>query len=170
MPQCRLALATRHRSSPVQRRRATDQVRRCQLTGSREVTLKKLGLGVETARRIALDATIGLAVFMVFAFGVTLDRTGGVGTFHNVPHLITVRANAIEQSTGRTFSRAIINPSNTPGHPAVDMAFARTDQTTAIVLLALMFSAVFAFNLAFYRHLRAAYAAKRRSRLHRLNR
>ena len=140
--------------------------------------MKKFGFKVGFARRVALDVFFGMGIFLVLAFSVTLDRTGGAGAFKDIPQITPARASASEIYGNRIepparyldqpeASSRNVNSSIHASHAGVDMAFARTDQSTALFLLGLIFSAVFAFNLAFFRHLRAVYAQSRRKRVFR---
>ena len=109
--------------------------------------MKDFDSRIALVRRAAIDACVGLAIFVVLAFGVTLDRTGGVAAFHNVPQFVPAQANAIEfksDAASGAYQRgprddaasvATVVGHVSATHQGVDMAFARTDQTTAIVLL-----------------------------------
>ena len=133
--------------------------------------------GTRLVRRAIIDAVIGFAVFVGLAFSVSIDRTGGVGEFTDIGQFVSSRANAAEigspvnRSIGRNVvivegnntHRTNIVRKDTPG--ANDgIAFARINQTSAMVLLGLIFSTVIAFKLAFLRHLRAVYGASSRRR------
>lgn len=82
--------------------------------------------------RTAIDAAVGLAMFIVFA----LFAGGGV-------------SNAAQTAWA------------SPAHAAspVMQSLAGSDGQTAFYLLAAVFTALVAFNLAFFRHLRRVHAA-----------
>ncbi len=136
--------------------------------------LRKFGFRIGKARRVALDFTMGLTVFLVLAFSVTLDQTGRAGAFQNLP-LFVPGAHASEYDLKNMMAEGYgphlqhtssvhVNSQKHASKLGLGMAFARTDQGTAIFLLGLIFSAVFAFNMAFYRHLRAVYTPSKHQR------
>ena len=116
-------------------------------------------------RRAAADAILGLTLFVVFAIGLL-----GAPNFSDFT--TSGQAKAAEMARVAAFT----GPISTVGkveHDAIRPAIlvsARTatsagpgpSRMTAIGLLAGVFAVLFAFNLAFFRHLRRVYAAPAR--------
>lgn len=121
-----------------------------------------------TVRRTALDVGIGLAIFTLLAFAISFDKSAV-----NPPafsDLLSISANAAELTTATDKTDALaeaayIVKAAVPVPPtASDGVFRNTTGATAMTLMAAIFSLLFAFNVAFFRHLRSQYAAKARFR------
>lgn len=115
-------------------------------------------------RRIATDAAFGLAVYMVLAIGLlgapSLDG-GSWGTNAHAGQAVRVEAfTGPMAETGSNVTFSLQSQLLTPG-----VASAPTPaQMGTLVGLGAVFAALFAFNLAFFRHLRRVYVAPRRRR------
>lgn len=119
----------------------------------------------KTLRRAALDAGIGLTLFLSLAFG--LLEASDFGFTGSNP----AEAAEISRIAASTDLSTFISP--------VELAAAKqpisSDQTSlaaapdrgAVFLLAAVFAALFSFNLAFFRHLRRVYAKPRHTRVQR---
>lgn len=133
-----------------------------------EVIVGRLASRFELAQRAAIDFGIGALVFAVLAFGMSVDRTGNSGAFLSVSQFAPPYAHAsdyrpAQNAAGIGSDRAALNTraQATASHISSQTVFARTDQSAALVFLAIIFSTVFAFNLAFFRHLRVVYGSRR---------
>jgi hypothetical protein len=118
-------------------------------------------------RRAATDAILGLFLFVAFAFGLLgAPRLSEITT--------SGQANAAEMARIAAFTGPIAasSPVETAATRPAILVSARADfmadpgpsRTTAILLLAGVFAVLFAFNLAFFRHLRRAYTPPVQSR------
>jgi len=101
-------------------------------------------------RRGFADFAMALALFWAVALYVSGD--------HNRAH--AVAAPRIGKETIQ--NAAIPRPASWQG-PVVPRARADIDRQQALALLSVAFAAIVALNLAFWRHLRRAYASPRRS-------
>jgi hypothetical protein len=112
-------------------------------------------------RRAAADVVLGLALFLAFAFGLIGARLDDAS--HG-------QANAAELARVAAFTGPMGAKSATvtvAAKPAILLTTgtpAASGQTSAMLLLAAVFAVLFAFNLAFFRHLRRVYAAPGRRR------
>jgi hypothetical protein len=106
--------------------------------------------------RTAFDAGAGLAVFLL----VALVAGAGVGNADvssraSAPYAVgTISADMPAQGSAAAQPELADAPAPTSG-----TSFVETNRGTAFFVLAAVFSALVAFNLAFFRHLRRVYAA-----------
>jgi len=118
-----------------------------------------------TIRRSALDAGIGLAIFLALAAAITFEKSSVAPP--QFSDLISMSANAAEfaqapGNEGVAEKAAGIVKSAVPIPPSpADGVFRNTTGTTAMALMAGIFSLLFAFNVAFFRHLRQHYSTSR---------
>jgi hypothetical protein len=117
-------------------------------------------------RRAAADAVLGLTLFVAFAFGLM-----GAPNLSDLTH--STQATAAEMAKVAAFTGPLATESQFEKaaiRPAIlvtvkpDIAAATVNQPAAFSLLAAVFAALFAFNLAFFRHLRRVYAVPARPR------
>jgi hypothetical protein len=98
--------------------------------------------------RTTIDAAAGLALFIVFAVLASGGASyGGSPPFDGVPSL---GAAGDVWANGPAAAKALMQVAPQPPDPA---------NQASLYLLAAVFSALVAFNLAFFRHLRRVYAA-----------
>ncbi len=105
------------------------------------------------------DAAAGLAAFVVLVALVYPDGAAAIAIGSSDKSVIssgvqpTIKADAAHPPHATTVKAA----AHLPHRPSLTM-FQRTDKQTALILMAAVFSALVAFNLAFFRHLRRLYA------------
>lgn len=113
-------------------------------------------------RRAAADAVLGLSLFLAFAFGLLGSPS--------LTDFTSSQASAAEMARVAAFTGPLVHATaaeTAAAKPAI-LVSARADllsgpgRTTAVLLLAGVFTILFAFNLAFFRHLRQVYASPRR--------
>jgi hypothetical protein len=104
--------------------------------------------------RTAFDAAAGLVVFFLIALlaGASAGSADGLARFDNPLPLGDDRPVPAVAASG--VQTAVPLPPS-----GVSKLLAGPDRGTALYLLAAVFSALVAFNLAFFRHLRRVYAA-----------
>jgi hypothetical protein len=104
--------------------------------------------------RTAFDAAAGLAVFFLVALlaGASPGSADGLARFGS-PLPLSADGPAAAAAASRAQTAPPLPPSG------VSKLLAGPDRGTAFYLLAAVFSALVAFNLAFFRHLRRVYAA-----------
>lgn len=115
-------------------------------------------------RRFAADVIAGLALFVFIVSVATPERSAAAP--------LTADIVALSATAGEATSDLVRDPTATAASvaaiavPAIHGAgtFPQPDQRLALILLAAVFSAMAAFNLAFFRHLRQVGAATPRSR------
>ena len=111
-------------------------------------------------RRAAVDVTIGLGVFIAFA--------GVISGIPSLSDLVSVPAEAGELAKAAahsvTLSSPVVIETKVAAAPSfmVEASAKEPGRALALMLLAGVFTALFAFNLAFFRHLSRAYASPRR--------
>lgn len=118
-----------------------------------------------TVLRTGGDALIGLVLFLTFALAISAyDRTSNAT--HRLTDILSVSSNAGDllkfslQDSPLIAAAVVATAVPAPrSNPAVTLP--RTPRHTAFLLLAGIFSALVAFNLAFFRHLRREYASPR---------
>jgi hypothetical protein len=105
-------------------------------------------------RRGALDFVLALALFWTVAFAVSLNHSRAFA----VPLPPVSNGSILRDVAG-------LNPVNFHAPGSSSLYLAQEDpgrQSRALALLSLAFAGLVAFNLAFWRHLRRAYASPRR--------
>lgn len=118
-----------------------------------------------TVLRTARDALIGLVLFLTFALAISAyDRTS-VAT-HRLTDILAVSSNAgdllkFSLQDSPLIAAAVVATAVPAPRSGASVALPRTSRHTAFLLLAGIFSALVAFNLAFFRHLRREYASPR---------
>lgn len=115
--------------------------------------------------RTVVDALIGLVLFLTFAFAIgAYERTSAAK--HHLGDILAVSSSAgdlLKFSLGDSplIAAAVVATAVPVPHSGAENALRHTPRQTAFVLLASIFSALVAFNLAFFRHLRREYASPR---------
>ncbi len=109
------------------------------------------------AGRFLADGLIGLALFLLIAgaVGGDYDARADVRLMSDVPTQATVTVVDVGDPEGSP--RDVLGDVLALASPALRLE----RQQTALAMLALAFSALFALNLGFWRHLRRAYAIRR---------
>ena len=116
--------------------------------------------------RTAADALIGLILFVAFALAIGAYERTSAAT-HRLGGLLSVSSSAgdllkFSLDDSPLIAAAVVATAvPVPHRSAVSRLRHTTQQDGAIVLLAGIFSALVAFNLAFFRHLRREYASPR---------
>jgi hypothetical protein len=115
--------------------------------------------------RTAADVTLGLILFVIFALAVGAFQRTHVAT-HRLGGLLSVSSSAgdllkfsIDDSP--LIAAAVVATAVPVPHDGVPSLPRQTPREAAFLLLAGIFSALVAFNLAFFRHLRREYASPR---------
>jgi len=114
--------------------------------------------------RTVADALIGLMLFLAFAFAVgTYERTSTAT--HHLGDILAVSSSAgdllkFSLDDSPLIAAAVVATAVPVTHSGAS-GLPRTPKHLAIVLLAGIFSALVALNLAFFRHLRREYASPR---------
>ncbi|MGQ0671921.1 MAG: hypothetical protein ACT4N2_03445 [Hyphomicrobium sp.] len=113
--------------------------------------------------RVAADAGLGLVLFVAFAIGLL-----GAPSFSDM--LTGGQARAADLARVAAFTGPTLPSAIEPAavRPAILISTrgglqAQSSSTSAIALLAGVFAVLFAFNLAFFRHLRRVYVTPRRA-------
>lgn len=116
------------------------------------------------ARRAVFDALIGFAAFIFLSALAFEDRSQA-----GVAQLLTQPVAGSHEAVGGPgdFVRTGAPASElTLRNSGEGLIFRQTDRLMALIILGTVFSLLVAFNLAFFRHLRRAYAPRRRRRQH----
>jgi len=118
-----------------------------------------------TILRTAGDAFIGLVLFMTFALAISAYERTSVAT-HRLGDILAVSSSAGELLTfslddSPLIAAAVVATAVPVPHSGTAGRLPRTTGPAAFLLLAGVFSALVAFNLAFFRHLRREYASPR---------
>lgn len=113
--------------------------------------------------RLAVDAATGLVIFLLVA-GALSGALQGLPLLSN---LYAGEAQAAHIATGNAVAdlkaaapQVVVPRAMITGYPG--QVFRGTDRTTAYVVLGLVFTLLFAANVALYRHLRSQYSTPRR--------
>ncbi len=112
--------------------------------------------------RTSVDFCIGLIVFAAFALAMN-SGTGSTSP-SQFNDLLSISANAAELTAAPDNRKAVMEAaqmvkSAVPVPPSsADSVFRNTTGPNAMWMLGLVFAMLFAFNLAFFRHLRMQYA------------
>jgi hypothetical protein len=115
--------------------------------------------------RTVADALIGLVLFLIFAFAVgTYDHTSSAT--QRLGGILSVSSNAgdllkFSLDNSPLIAAAVVATAVPVPHSGAVSVVRRTTRQTAFMLLASIFSALVALNLAFFRHLRREYASPR---------
>ena len=114
--------------------------------------------------RTAVDALIGLALFLMFAFAIGSYGKSSVAK-HRLGDILAVSSSAgdllkFSLDDSPLIAVALVATAVPLPHAGED-ALRHIPRQAALVLLASIFSALVAFNLAFFRHLRREYASPR---------
>jgi hypothetical protein len=118
-----------------------------------------------TVLRIARDAFFGLVLFATFALAVNAyDRTSAAT--HRLTDILSVSSSAgdllkFSLEDNPLIAAAVVATAVPAPQTAMTATMPKTSRHTAFFLLAGIFSALVAFNLAFFRHLRREYASPR---------
>ncbi len=115
--------------------------------------------------RTAADALIGLVLFLAFAFAVGAYESHSSAA-HRLGGILSVSSSAgdllkFSLDDSPLIAAAVVATAIPVPHSAAVSGLRSTSRDTAYVLLAGIFSALVAFNLAFFRHLRREYASPR---------
>jgi hypothetical protein len=115
--------------------------------------------------RAVADALIGLALFLTFAFAIGAYERTSVAT-HHLGDILAVSSSAgdllkFSLDDSPLIAAAVVATAVPVPHSGAPTGVPHTTKETAFVLLAAIFSALVALNLAFFRHLRREYASPR---------
>jgi hypothetical protein len=129
------------------------------------VEMAKIG-ALRAVLRIAADALIGLVLFVAFAFAVGAYESHSTAT-HRLGGILSMSSSASDLlkfslDDSPLIAAAVVATAVPVPHTATATGLRSTTRDTAYMLLAGIFSALVAFNLAFFRHLRREYASPRR--------
>ena len=118
-----------------------------------------------TVLRTAGDAFVGLALFLTFALAISAYERTSVAT-HRLGDILAVSSSAGELlkfslDDNPLIAAAVVATAVPVPHSGSANRLPRTTGPTAFLLLGGIFSALVAFNLAFFRHLRREYASPR---------
>lgn len=111
------------------------------------------------------DALIGLVLFLTFALAISAYERTSVAT-HRLSDLLTASSSAgdllkFSLDDSPLIAAAVVATAVPVPHTGVENRLPRTSGPVAFALLAGIFSALVAFNLAFLRHLHREYASPR---------
>ncbi len=112
--------------------------------------------------RTGADFCIGLIVFGAFA--LAMNSGTGSASPSQFNDLLSISANAAELTTAPDNSKAVVEAAQMVKSAvpvplsSADSVFRNTTGPSAMWMLGLVFAMLFAFNLAFFRHLRMQYA------------
>lgn len=120
---------------------------------------------VRLVLRTATDALIGLVLFLAFAFVVSAYERTSVAT-HRLGDILAVSASAgdllkFTLDDSPLIAAAVVATAVPVPDAGAASGLHSPSKETAFLLLAAIFSALVAFNLAFFRHLRREYASPR---------
>lgn len=120
---------------------------------------------IRTILRTAGDAFVGLALFSTFALAISAYERTSVAT-HRLGDILAVSSSAGELlkfslDDSPLIAAAVVATAVPVPHSGSANRLPRTTGPTAFLLLGGIFSALVAFNLAFFRHLRREYASPR---------
>jgi hypothetical protein len=122
--------------------------------------------------RTGADALIGLVLFATFAFAIGAYERSSVAT-HRLGDILAVSSSSLVVSSSAgdllkfslqdspLIAAAVVATAVPVPHSGAMGGLHRTTGHMAFLLLAGIFSALVAFNLAFFRHLRREYASPR---------
>jgi hypothetical protein len=115
--------------------------------------------------RAAADALIGLALFVAFAYAIGAHERTSLAR-HHLGDILTVSSSAgdllkFSLDDSPLIAAAVVATAVPVPHSGAHPALPHTTRETALMLLAAIFSALVALNLAFFRHLRREYASPR---------
>lgn len=115
--------------------------------------------------RTAADAMIGLVLFLTFALAVTAYERSSVVT-HRLGDILAVSSSAgellkFQLDDSPLIAAAVVATAVPVPHAGSMSRLPQPSGQAAFLLLAGIFSALVAFNLAFFRHLRREYASPR---------
>jgi hypothetical protein len=115
--------------------------------------------------RTAGDAFIGLVLFLTFALAISAYERTSVAT-HRLGDILAVSSSAGELlkfslDDSPLIAAAVVATAVPVPRSGTAAHLPRTTGPAAFLLLAGVFSALVAFNLAFFRHLRREYASPR---------
>jgi len=118
-----------------------------------------------TFLRTAGDAIVGLALFLAFALAISAYEHTSDAT-HRLGDILAVSSSAGELlkfslDDNPLIAAAVVATAVPVPHSGSANRLPRTTGPTAVLLLGGIFSALVAFNLAFFRHLRREYASPR---------
>lgn len=109
--------------------------------------------------RPIIDATVALGLFMFVSMAVTSAPSSA--NPHNPGPAAQYRSMIAPAVAQGDEQRTIVEIATTSSEASPDAVYRRTSFSAAFVLLSLAFSIIVAFNLAFFRHMRRAYATGR---------
>jgi len=120
---------------------------------------------LRTVLRFAVDALIGLVLFLAFAFAVGAYESHATAT-HRLGGILSMSSSAgdllkFSLDDSPLLAAAVVATAVPVPHTDTISGAHATTRDTAYLLLAGIFSALVAFNLAFFRHLRREYASPR---------
>jgi hypothetical protein len=118
-----------------------------------------------TILRTVGDAFIGLVLFLTFALAISAYERTSVAT-HRLGDILAVSSSAGELlkfslNDSPLIAAAVVATAVPVPHSGTTSRLPRTTGLAAFLLLGGIFSALVAFNLAFFRHLRREYASPR---------
>lgn len=131
------------------------------MSGVEMATIKPLKIVLRTLA----DALIGLVLFVAFAFAIGCYESHSPAT-HRLGGILSMSSSAgdllkFSLDDSPLIAAAVVATAVPVPHAAAGTGLRNTTRDTAYVLLAAIFSALVAFNLAFFRHLRREYASPR---------
>ena len=120
---------------------------------------------VRLAVRATADVLIGLALFLAFAYAIGAHERTSLAKHHLVD-ILTVSSSAgdlfkFSLDDSPLIAAAVVATAVPVPRSGAPTALPHTTRQTALMLLAAIFSALVALNLAFFRHLRREYASPR---------
>jgi hypothetical protein len=114
------------------------------------------------ALRIAVDVIVGLVVFAVLAFvAIRDDQTRASSRLSDFFSIGALAHDLAKAGPATHAASPVVQTIVATTHKTHEPLERRAHRTAVLILLAAVFSALFAFNLAFFRHLRRAYTSPR---------
>jgi hypothetical protein len=115
--------------------------------------------------RATADVLIGLALFLAFAYAIGANERTSLAK-HHLGDILTVSSSAgdlfkFSLDDSPLIAAAVVATAVPVPRSGAEPAMPHTTRQTALMLLAAIFSALVALNLAFFRHLRREYASPR---------
>jgi hypothetical protein len=115
--------------------------------------------------RATADVLIGLALFAAFAYAIGVNERTSLAK-HHLGDILTVSSSAgdlfkFSLDDSPLIAAAVVATAVPVPRSGAEPATPHTPRETAFMLLAAIFSALVALNLAFFRHLRREYASPR---------
>jgi hypothetical protein len=120
---------------------------------------------LQLTARASADVLIGLALFVAFAYMIGANERTSLAK-HHLADILTVSSSAgdlfkFSLDDSPLIAAAVVATAVPVPGSGAELAMPHTTRETAFMLLAAIFSALVALNLAFFRHLRREYASPR---------